>query len=44
MKFAVAALLHETNTYADEFSGLTERHNFSVKTGTAILELAGIDT
>lgn len=44
MKFAVAALMHETNTYADNVSGLTERHHFTVRLGPEILGLCGVDT
>ncbi len=44
MKFAVAALFHETNTYAVEISGLTEREKFTIKRGDELLDYAGIDT
>ena len=44
MKFAVAALLHETNTYAVEVSGPTGRDHFTIRVGDEIMGLAGIDT
>ena len=44
MKFAVAALMHETNTYADDVSGFTERHHFTIRSGAEMLGLVGVDT
>lgn len=36
--------MHETNTYAVEVSGLTERADFTIRSGAEILELVGVDT
>lgn len=44
MKFAIAALMHETNTYAVEISGFTERHDFIIRSGSELMGLAGVDT
>ena len=44
MKFAVAALMHETNTYADEVTGPTEFHHFTVKRAEEMLQFAGMGT
>lgn len=44
MKFAVAALTHETNTYANEVSGLTSRDAFDVKMGAEMHRYSGMST
>ena len=44
MRFAIAALSHETNTYATEISGYTDRDKFSIRIGDQILGYAGMDT
>lgn len=44
MRFAVAGLTHETNTYAVEISGLTERRHFTIRAGADLLGYAGNDT
>jgi microcystin degradation protein MlrC len=38
MRVAVGGLVHETNTYADDATGLTERSDFTELRGGAILE------
>ena len=44
MKFAIASLAHETNTYAVDVTGYTERHHFDVKHGNELLQFAGMRT
>ncbi len=44
MRIAIAGISHETNTYADEFIGVTGRELFSVAQGPAILGHAGKNT
>ncbi|MEY2966216.1 MAG: hypothetical protein RLY50_266, partial [Actinomycetota bacterium] len=44
MKFAVAGLMHETNTYAVPVSGYTTREHFTVRHGEELLKYSGINT
>ncbi|MGA1361833.1 MAG: M81 family metallopeptidase [Ilumatobacteraceae bacterium] len=44
MKFAVAGLMHETNTYADSVSGYTQRDQFTVRVGEEMLRYSGMNT
>ena len=44
MKFAIASLAHETNTYAVDVTGYTERHHFDIKHGNELLRFAGMRT
>ncbi len=44
MRIAIAGVSHETNTYADEFTGVTGRDLFAVSDGAAILSHGGKNT
>ncbi|MGA0863177.1 MAG: M81 family metallopeptidase [Ilumatobacteraceae bacterium] len=44
MKFAVAGLMHETNTYAVPVSGYTTRKDFTIRHGEELLKYSGMNT
>ena len=44
MRIAIGGIVHETNTYADESSGLTPIDSFDVRRGVDVLRYAGTRT